>query len=186
MKLGYIILGGFLSLVLLIVIICGASYVSAYNYGNMAEKELQATYKNNENILAQYGQKVVEASQVTDMYAGDLNKMAQGLMTGRYGESGSKAGMQWIREQMPNLDPSLYTKIQQIIEAGRDKFEHNQSLLIDKKRAYETSLGTLWRGMWMRVAGYPKIDLDDIKVITTTRAKGVFEKGIEEETIKLR
>lgn len=169
----------------IIIGIPATSYVSAYNYGNKAEKEILAAWENNENILAQYSLKVQEMAQVPAMYKDDLKEVYTSAIQGRYGQDGSKAMMQWIQEKNPNFDSSMYTKLQQVMEAGRNKFETAQTAFIDKKRAYETNLGFLWKGMWMRIAGLPKIDLSKYKIITSNHAKKTFETGVD-EGIKLR
>lgn len=169
----------------LIAVVVG-SYVSAYNYGNTAENELKAIKENNQNILAQYTQKVQEAAQVPSMMKDDVKEIVTAALSGRYGADGSKAVFQFIKEQNPTVDPQLYRKIQQIIEAGRDEFKVSQTRLIDAKRAYSTNLGYLWKGMWMRIAGYPKINLDDFKAVTNDYAAKAFATGKEDGPIKLR
>lgn len=176
------VLGVFASLVIIAV----WSFVSSYNYGNSAEQQIKALYTNNQNILAQYSQKVREAAQVPDMYKDAVKEVVTAALSGRYGDGGSKAVFQWIQEQNPTIDPAVYIKVQQIVEAGRNEFQTAQTRLIDEKRLYETSLGYLWKGLWLRVAGYPKIRLDDYKVILNDYTTGVFESGKESGPIKLR
>jgi len=162
------------------------SYVSNYNYGNEAENVIKAEYKNMENILAQYSLKVVEVAQVPGMMRDDLSQVVREAMSGRYGSDGSKATFQWIQENYPGqVDASLYKQIQQVMEAGRNKFENAQTLFIDTKRQYETNLGYLWKGFWLRVAGYPKINLDEYKIITSGHAQEAFETGVD-QAIQLR
>ena len=162
------------------------SYVSNYNYGNEAENTIKAEYKNMENILAQYSLKVAEAAQVPGMKADDLKAVMKDAMTGRYGKDGSQATFQWIQENYPGqVTDELYSKISTIIEAGRNKFENAQTKFIDTKRAYETNLGYLWKGMWLRIAGYPKINLDDFKIISSDHAVESFKTGID-KGLKLR
>lgn len=173
--------------VLLVIVAVGVgSYISNYNYGNMAEKQIQAEYTNMENILAQYSLKVKEVAQVPDMMADDLARVSREAMTGRYGADGSKAMFQWIQENYPGqLDASVYKQIQQVIEAGRNKFENAQTKFIDTKRVYETNLGYFWKGLWLRIAGYPKINLEDYKIISSGHAQKAFETGVD-EVIQLR
>jgi len=161
------------------------SYVSNYNYGNRAEQEIIAAWENNENILAGYSLKVQEMAQVPAMYKDDLKEVYTSVMSGRYGENGSQAMFQWIQEKNPNFDSTLYTKLQQVMEAGRNEFKVAQTQLVDRKRAYETNMGYLWKGMWLNIAGYPKINLDDYKIITSKHASSTFEKGVD-EGIKIR
>lgn len=155
------------------------SYISAYNTGNRMEQALKATFANNENILAQFGQKVAEVVQVPDMARDDLIAVTREALQGRYGAEGSQAVFQMLTEQNPSIDPGLYRQIQQVIEGGRNEFQNAQTRLIDQKRAYETALGSFWQGMWLRIAGYPKVNLEDFKVISTSRAQQVFESGVE-------
>lgn len=167
-----------------IVGICFTGYVSAYNTGNRLEATIKATYEDNQNILAQYSNKVAEAAQVPAMQRDDLTKVVTAALEGRYGEDGSRAVFQMIQEQNPTIDSTVYVKLQQIIEGGRKDFEVAQTRLIDQKRVYETALGSFWTGMWMRVAGYPTIDLAEFKIVTNLRTEAAFEAGIE-EPIKL-
>lgn len=162
------------------------SYISAYNTGNQLENKLKAEYENNQNILAQFSQKVLEAAQVPDMMRDDLVKVTREAIQGRYGETGSRAVFQMITEQNPQVSEALYVKLQQLIEAGRDEFKNGQTRMIDTKRAYETALGSFWQGTWMRIAGYPKEDLSKYKAIITDSVEATFKTGKEKAPIQLR
>jgi hypothetical protein len=175
--------GTFLAVVAILIV----SYISAFNAGNRAEKQIAATYENNQNVLSTYYQKVQEVVQVPDMMKDDLKDVISSALTARYGEDGIKSAFAWITENYPGqVDAALYTKIQQVIEAGREDFKVSQTQLIDQKRAYETQLGSFWRGTWLTVAGYPKIDLAQFKVITTEQAEKAFAAGKEAGPLKLR
>ena len=182
----WLVLGLLAVLVLGIGGVIFASYVSAYNYGNNMENQLKAVQTDNRNILAQYGQKVMEVAQVPNMYADDVQRVTREAIEGRYGENGSQAMFQWLQEQNPQLDASLYAQIQQVIEAGRNNFENGQRRQIDIRRQYETALGTFWQGMWLKFAGYPKINLDDFNIVSTGRADEAFRTKQEDGPIQLR
>lgn len=176
----------FLGIVLALIVVLGMSYVSAYNAGNQLENKLKAEYENSENILAQYSQKVLEASQVPTMMRDDIVKVTREAIQGRYGPDGARAAFQMITEQNPQVSPEVYIKLQQIVEAGRDEFKNSQTRMIDSKRAYETALGSFWQGMFMRMAGYPKQDLAKFKTITNETASEAFRTGKESQPIQLR
>jgi hypothetical protein len=72
-----------------------------------------------------------------------------------------------------------------VIEAGRNKFENAQTKFIDTKLVYETDLGYLWKGFWLRVAGYPKIDLAKYVIISSEHAQDAFKNGVD-KGLKLR
>jgi uncharacterized protein YneF (UPF0154 family) len=182
MKTGTIITG----IVFAGVIGIGAiSYISAYNMGNRMEKNIIATDDNNRNILAQYGNRVSEAAQVPAMQRDDLTQVVTAALEGRYGEDGSQAVFQWIQEQNPQIDSTVYVQLQRIIESGRIEFANAQTQLVDQRRVYETALGTFWGGTWLSIAGYPSIDLDEYQIVSTSRADEAFETGVE-EPIQLR
>lgn len=185
-KLVISILAAFVIFVLAVGGVGFASYVSAYNYGNSIENQLIAAKENNRNKLAQYGQKVQEVAQVPDMYKKDMVEITQAAIQGRYGADGSKAVFQFLKEQNPTLDPALYRQIQQVIEAGRNDFQAGQTSMIDIRRQYQTALGSFWQGMWMKFAGYPKVNLADFDIVSTGRADDAFKNKKEDGPIKLR
>ncbi len=182
--------GTIVSIVLGLLIVLGAgsaisSYVTAANYGNEQEQQIKASYKDMENILAQYTLKIAEIAQVPEMYRDDLQALYKEAIGGRYGAGGSKAVFQFLKEQNPQLDPVLYRAIQQAMEAGRNQFQNSQTKFIDIKRGYETSLGYVWQGFWMKLAGYPKINLADYKIISSEHAVESFKTGVD-KPVKLR
>lgn len=182
-----------LAVVAVAVAVGVVSYISAANKGNRNEQSIVAAYEANQNILAQYGQKVQEAAGVTALQRDDLIAVFTGANESRYGKTGSAATFQWIKEQNPNLDQATYIQVQRIVEAGRNEFQAAQNRLVDVKRNYRTALGNFWEGMWLGFAGYPKIKIgfpigseDKYPVISTERAQGAFERGREDGPIKLR
>jgi hypothetical protein len=182
MKLGLIIAGAFLALVL---IICGGAYVSAANYGNASEMALNAKVSDSQNILANYTTSIAEMIQIPQMYKKDLGDIIDKTFKGRYGDGGSKAMFQFIKEQNLNLDPSMYKNVQEKMEAGRNEFKDSQTAVIDYKRSYQTSLGSVWEGFWLKRTGYPKIDLTAIQPVINDHTAEAF-KTHRDEGIKLQ
>jgi hypothetical protein len=158
-------------------LIIGLTAASAYNQGNSMEQRIKAVYDNNQNILSNYTQKVQEAAQVTDMQKSDIKEVISAALAGRYGKDGAKAVFQAIHEQNPQIDSTVYKKLQEIIQAGRDEFQNNQTTLIDVKRSYETQLGSFPKGFFMHMVGYPKIDLKDYKVLVDGDVSQQFATG---------
>lgn len=161
------------------------SYISAYNTGNRLEQTIKATYEDNQNVLAQYSNRIAEAAQVPAMQRDDLTAVVTAALDARYGEEGSRAMFQWIQEQNPTIDSTVYVELQRIIVAGRQDFQTAQTRLIDQKRVYETALGSFWQGTWMNIAGYPRIDLEEFGIVTNARTEEAFSTG-QEEAIQLR
>lgn len=161
------------------------SYISAYNTGNRLERTIEATFTDNQNVLAQYSNRIGEAAQIPAMQRDDLAEVVERALDARYGEEGSQAMFQWIQEQNPQIDSTVYVELQRIINAGREDFRVAQTRLIDQKRVYETALGSFWQGTWLRIAGYPQTDLDQFVIVTNARTEEAFGAG-QEEAIQLR
>jgi Na+-transporting NADH:ubiquinone oxidoreductase subunit NqrC len=163
----------------------GMAYINAANYGVRAEQEIEALWEDNQNVLGQYTLKIQEAVQVPEMYKNDFKEVLTAAMSGRYGADGSKATFQWIKENNLNFDSKMHAKMQVLIEAGRNEFQTKQTRLIDAKRVYKTSLGYVWRGFWLGMAGYPKIDLEKYRPVVAGDTRQVFDSGVQ-APIKLR
>ena len=181
-------LGGWIAVAVLAVVgvVSFGSYVSANNYAVTAEEGIKSAFENNQNVLGQCTLKVQEVGQVPGMYADDLTKVVTAALQGRYGQDGSKAVFQMVTEANPtSLPTELYSKIQVVMESCRNDFTSKQTLLIDKKRSYETAQRMFWKGMWIRMAGFPTIDLKDYNIVVAGDTHRAFETG-KQEPIKLR
>lgn len=167
-----------LAVVGVLVVLLGGFVLAALSFRNQAitmEKGIEAQYTQNQNNYDNYWKRVKEMAQVPDQYAEKLKELYDSAIGARYGEEGSGAMFQWLQEQNPNLDPSVYTKIQTTIEAGRTAFAADQTQLIDKKREYETMLDSN-RGMMLKwVFGLPRINLDDYDIVTSDATQEAFD-----------
>lgn len=160
-------------------------YISAANYGNRTEVEIKKVWENNQNILGQYTLKVQEIAAVPAMYKDDLKEVMTSVMTARMGQDGSKATFQWFKEHNITIDSAMYTKIQQVIEAGRNEFQNAQTRLVDVKGTYQTALGSIPQGWFLNMAGYPKIDLDKYRPVVAGDTRKAFEEGVQ-APVKMR
>lgn len=177
---------GTVALVLILVVGYFIMGVSVSNEAARLEAQLKAQYDDNRNVYDNYFKKVKEIAQVPEMYVNDLQKVYKTAIGARYGENGSKAIFQFIREHNPNFDSSMYSRIQQVIEAGRKDFEVAQRMLLDKKSIYLGKLEQFPWGYFARAHGWPKIDLTKIDIVTSDRTEKVFETKRDNETLELR
>lgn len=169
--------------ILAIVCVFGVSMigvgVAANNQAVIFETGIKAQYSQCQNNLSQYSNKVAEAAQVPTMYKSDFKEIVSASMQGRYGQNGSQAAMQWLKEHNIAFDSTLYVQLQRMIESGRNAFEIEQKTLIDKKRQYETALGTVPTGFVMKLIGFPKIDLAKYDIVKSGYATKAFDTKTE-------
>lgn len=166
-------------------ITCAGSVISTNNELVAQEQGLQAQYDQNRNAYDNMFKKFQEVSQVPEMYASDLKKVYDSAIQNRYGKDGSKAMFQWIQEHNPTFDSSMYRQIQQVVEAGRNSFEAEQKMLLDKKRVYLTQLNQFPTSFVARLLGFPKIDLKKIDIVTSDDTEKAFTTK-KADPIKLR
>lgn len=162
-----------------------ALVINAANTANRMEQNIVSSDESRQNVLSNYTTKVMEAAQIPAMQRDDVKEVITAALSARYGDDGSGAAFQWIQEQNPQIDSTVYTKLQTIIASGRDEFRFSQDQLIDKVRVYRTAQGYVFTGFMMRLAGYPKIDLADYKPIVELGVQQKFEAGTD-SALKLR
>ncbi len=171
--------------VFVLTIVAGiGNYYSAYGYGAEQDNLVKSKYENLENVLAQGTTKVKELAQVPGMKTDDLKDVMKGAMEGRYGENGSQAVFQWIQEAYPGqVSDELYAGISRAIEATRNEFKTAQTAFIGVKQRYQTNIdkdALFMKGWWLNIAGYPKINLEDYKTVSSTHAKKAFDTGVDD------
>ncbi len=139
------------------------------------EAQIEAQYRQNQNNYDNMFKKILEVSQVTDKYAKDLKELFDNTMRGRYGKDGSKAMFQFLKEHNPTLDTQVYTKLQNLIAAGRTDFMDEQKMLLDKKQAYDIYRKQLTTAIISNFMGFPKIDLKSMDIVTSDETESAFK-----------
>lgn len=175
-------LGAGVSLLALVLVF---SVLGIFNDCVRQEADIRAQYSQNKNNYDNGFKKVKEVAQVPEMYTQDLQKVYNSAIKTRYGKEGSKALFQFLKEQNPNFDASLYKQVQQVIESMRLSFEANQTTLLDKKRIYEQTLNTMPGGAVAKLLGFPRLNLADFDIVTSEETESTFQSK-KSEPIKLR
>lgn len=164
------------------------------------EAGVLAVYRDSQVQYDTFWKKVKETAQVTDAYRDDFKVVFLGSMQSRY--EGKDPALSFIREANPALPPDMYASLQRVIEGGRSDFAQTQRTLVDRQRAYETTLrswpgGALagWFGFPMEVNGdlRPSKDRDgdgrytvlDYDTVTSATTQAVFQSGHEDVPLQI-
>lgn len=164
----------FFAIVFCILFTLIVTVINVNNTCILLEASIVAQYSQNQNNYDNFFKKVKEVAKVSDKYSASFKELYDNVMKGRYGENGSVATFQWLQENNPTLDPSIYKQIQQVIESGRNDFEYNQKMLIDKKRNYQVYIQQFPNSFIAGFLGFPKIDLKQFDIVTSETTEVAF------------
>tara|TARA_B100000745_G_scaffold300430_1_gene254368 strand:+ start:3166 stop:3723 length:558 start_codon:yes stop_codon:yes gene_type:complete len=155
---------------------------STHNNAVQTENQIKATADDGETVIAQFYLSLDETVQVTEMYSDDFREAMGEMIRGRYGEDGNQSMFSLIREEMPELDPGMYQRVQDLITSSRGQYALIQRRLRDQRRQYENQLDSLGSGMILSWMGFPRMDMDDPRwqPTSTQAARDMRETGMEE------
>jgi hypothetical protein len=156
-----------------------------FSYNNAAvnaEAGIVASYNQSENVLGQLAPKLKEALGVTSIQTDALEKIIKGANESRYGSDGSKATVQWIKEQNPTLDQSGYSRVISMIESGRNDFAREQKMKTDRIRDYRTMTSSMPGKFFYTMLGFPTPGFFDKyeKNVVSSHADNAFKTGIDD------
>lgn len=175
-----------LSVISLLIFIIVGSYIAMNNQGTKFENQITQLQQDSQSSLSNLTMRIAEMAQIPTMATSQLKEIIEKQMTGRYGQDGSKAMFQFFKEQNLQVDSKLYTNVQSEIAGGRKDFEISQNRLISQCAPYKNQLGYIWSGFWLRLTGYPRIDLSKIcRVISDDKTNSTFETS-KQTIIKLQ
>lgn len=153
-----------------------AGYVGFGNNANRNENGIVASWTNNKNVYDNGWKTVVEKAQVPKEYTSQMKELYDGMMKGRYGANGSQALLQFIKEQNPSIDASVYKDIQQSIEVFHTQFAQSQTELVSRKQEYQNLLtGTTSGRFYNMLAHYPHIDMSKYDIVTSAKTEQDFD-----------
>ena len=152
--------------------------ITYYNSFNGKEIYIQAVDKDIQNVHASFHKQMRVQGISVEKYGDMVIKALEVSMGGRYGANGSQAAMQWIKEQNPTIDPKMFEKLQQVIEAGYNKFEAVQRKKIDMVAVYQKQATNFPGLIFAGIFNFPKKPFDELgRIITSAETKIDFEKG---------
>jgi hypothetical protein len=146
--------------------------ISLFGYVNGIQKEgvaqeqaLNAQYQSSQLELDTYTKKILESVGLADRKSDKLAEVLKAAVAGRYegevkpGQGG--AFFSAITEAYPNIDLSIYDRIVDMVNAGREAFKQKQNQLRDQIRVYETWMYSgIVQSRVIAMVGYPSNQLE--------------------------
>ena len=163
------------TVLILIVLLAGMAYVvPVRNDFVRAENQLKAVVSDTENVHASFTNGLRTQGLAVDKY-GDMVVKA---VTVTYGEGGSRAAILLLQKQYPDIDASVISKLQVVIEAGYARFEQVQRSKIDSVRVYRNKLEAFPENIVAWIFGFPRVDLSRLEeIVTSAGTKKAFKTG---------
>ena len=153
-----------------------SGYIGFGNDANRFENSIIAAYSKNQTVYDNGWKTVVEKAQVPKEYTAQLKDIYTSTMTGRYGAKGSQALLQFIKEQNPTIDASVYKDIQQSIEIFHNDFNQSQVELVSRKQEYQNLYSATTAGRFYNmIAHYPHIDMSKYDIVTSAKTQQDFD-----------
>ena len=133
--------------------------------GVRLEQGLSAQYQSAQIELDTYTKKIKESVGIANLKSDKLDQILKDAVSGRYegevkpGQGG--AFFSAIKEAYPNIDLSVYDRIVDQVNAGREAFKQKQNQLRDEIRAYETWMNSgIIQSKMISMMGYPSNNLE--------------------------
>jgi len=150
------------------------------------ENNIHMAYEESKNVHSNYVLRIQEMAQVPKMATKQLSEIVKASNEGRYGNDGSKAVFQFLKEQNPNIDQSLYTNIQKEVTGGRLDFQSKITRVNDNKGVAYNMLDDTVGGFILKdILGMPRKNIgyeggpDDYKVIMSETSVETYKTGVD-------
>lgn len=174
---------GVIALISLVVlgIVLISSYVSSHDSAVKYESNLDRNLSNAKLVMSSCTTGIRNISKVPDQYINDLEKVIQAEMNGRYGGKETDRVALFIQERGINVDSSMRKNIQREISACETSIKQAQQSLVDVKQDYETARNKFWSGTFMKMAGFPRKDLNQYFIVVDSSTNRQYETRTRED-----
>jgi hypothetical protein len=161
----------------LVIIFAFMMFVMNISYQNSYERidqDIEAQYKKIETDYEKMSRIILQQAGIVNKYSSDFKNIYKSMMQSRYGKDGSKAMMQWIKEQNPQLDSTLYAKLMTTVEAQRTVFSRKQekiaAMVAESNKMLKTAPSS-----WF-VNG----EIKEAKIVSSSSTKVIMDTGIDD------
>lgn len=160
--------------------IAAGIFISTYNRNVDLTTQYNAQVKSNEVIYDKVWKVISQKAQIANTATDKFKEVYTSIMDARY-EGKDNVMMNWITEQNPQFDISLFKDLSQSVESLRSEFTVTQQKLIDIKREHDVFRTKFPNNLVCIVLGVKELQL---KIVTSSRTEKSFETG-KDDDVKL-
>lgn len=166
-----------IGLILLIGFMVGCSLISVYNQEASLKVLYDAKVKDNQSEFDNMWKKISQTAEIPDKQKDAFKEVFVEYAKAR---TSSNAGsvMNWVQENNPAIDLSIYNQILNIVTASRDGWTMRQKELVDISRQYNNNLAIFPRNLMLKLCGFQVVDP---QIITSSRTEKAFESGKDDD-----
>jgi len=175
----WIVVLGLLGIIVLTVLVLGASVISTFNREVSLRTTIENKMTDTKSEFDNLWKKISQVAQVTDAQKNAIKDILIGYADARsQGRDGNATFINALREAVPNLDLSAFNNLQNIIVGSRDAFTMRQKELIDLKREHDKLLRSFPSNIVLGMFGRKEIN---ITIITSSRTEETFKTGKDDD-----
>lgn len=175
-----VVLGALLIILSLIGVSTWSWIGGFYDKANTTRVASQAKEKEAQQVYDKVWKVITQKAQVNQKYSEDFKKIFIGITEKKY--SGKNPAMEWIKEQNPTLDVSLYRELSQAIEANRNEYLETvkeQLSIAQEHNTLVSSSESFFPCLVLRSFGNPNKACDtlEVKQVLSDRTEESFKSG---------
>ncbi len=161
------------AVMLLIGVIFGFTLLSWHNQAAGLRNQYDMKVKDNGSEFDNMWKKIQQTAAIPEAQKDAFKEIFNSYAGARSGNGGGSLAT-LLKEQVPNVDLSIYTKLMNIVTGSRDTWTMRQKELVSIAEQYNRLLVTQPSGFFLGLFGHKMIDP---KVITSERTEETFRTG---------
>lgn len=158
------------------VIIIGM-FVSIMNKNAGLVNQFKAQQIVNTTVHDNMWKTLQQKAGISDQAADKFGEVYEKIMDARY-QGKDDVLVNWVQEQNPNFDMSLYKDLSQAVEAYRNEFKNVQTKLIDIKRENDNLRTMFPSSVVLMIIGQKELEM---KLVTSSRTEKAFDTGVDDD-----
>jgi hypothetical protein len=164
--------------VLIVSMICAATFIGTFNSEISTRADFNAQLKVNESSFDKTWKIIQQEAQVASTERESFRKTYSEIMQSQQGIAGNGQLASFFTQANINISPDLFAKLMTSIEAQRESFHRDQMKLAEIKSNHDKIIGGFPGNM---LFFFIRRDPLELKIITSDRTNEAFTSGTDND-----